>query len=124
VPLFEGSERYFRTCFYCRNRQTPVLTPPQHLLAWSEFNNEFLEPEQRGDVGICLDVDILLDKNLRILTDDQVKEFILDKVQLLDGYEYFWKHHGVPKLKFAATFEAVCSQDTNGKLREKQMEDY
>jgi hypothetical protein len=119
LALFEGNRRQYKTCFVCRNRQTPVLAPPQQLLRLSDITSEFLELNERGDDGVCLDVDVLLDDNLRSLTDEQVKEFILDNVKLLDGYEYFWKHTGNPELQFGVTFEAVCSQDTKGKLCKK-----
>lgn len=113
---FEGRTRAYRSCHQCRNRQTPILRPPEHLLRLSEISHEFLETDQRGEDGVCLNADILLDDGLRLLSDEQIKVFLLDKVQLLDGYEYFWKHAGTPQLRFGVAFEAVCSQDREGNV--------
>ncbi|CAO3599437.1 unnamed protein product [Absidia cylindrospora] len=108
--LLEGRTKSYRTCSICRTRQSPQLHPPMTMWNMSEVPHDFVDPDEPGEDGICLNVDIAMDEHLQGLTDEEIKE-LLETVRSLDGVEYFWKHAGNPELPF----KVVCSQDREGK---------
>jgi hypothetical protein len=79
-----------------------------------ELPHYFLDPEEVDD-GVYLTADIYLDQRLRNLSNERILQVILDKVQLLDHYEYYWKYSGKSQLRHCEGFAAVCSQDNEGK---------
>ncbi|SAM02978.1 hypothetical protein [Absidia glauca] len=108
--LFVGVHESFRTCDVCRFRQTEEVTPPRTLIMLSELPHYFLDPKEVDD-GVYLTADIYLDQRLRDMSNEQILQVILDKVQLLDHYEYYWKYSGKTQLRHCEGFAAVCSQD-------------
>jgi hypothetical protein len=80
-----------------------------------EVPHYFLDSEEVGDDGVYLQVDIFMGHALRQLNDDQIREKLLQVVTDIDHYEYYWKYKAEPKLRHCMAFEAVCSQDSQGK---------
>jgi hypothetical protein len=81
-----------------------------------EVPHYFLDPEEVGTDGVYLQADIFMGHALRDLDDDQLREKLLDVVKGLDHYEYYWRYKAEPKLRHCMAFEAVCIQDSQGKV--------
>jgi hypothetical protein len=81
-----------------------------------EICNEFPDRDELGAEGLHLELDVHLSLDYREHTDEDAIKLLIDHIEGCDGYRYYLIHIGQPSRAWCVHFEAVCCQDTTGKM--------